>query len=59
VEIRRLGDRHGGAANTAKIRSAEVCFTACDRALQTFGGMGSAVEMQVERHESCYARRGP
>ena len=44
------GDRHGGAANTAKIRSAEACFTACDRALQTFGGMGYAVEMQVERY---------
>jgi acyl-CoA dehydrogenase len=44
------GDRHGAAANTAKIRSAEACFTACDRALQTFGGMGYAVEMQVERY---------
>jgi acyl-CoA dehydrogenase len=44
------GDRHGGAANTAKIRAAEACFTACDRALQTFGGMGYSVEMQVERY---------
>jgi acyl-CoA dehydrogenase len=44
------GERGGGPANTAKIRSAEACFTACDRALQTFGGMGYAVEMQVERY---------
>ncbi len=44
------GDRHGGLANTAKIRSAEACFSACDRALQTFGGMGYSVEMHVERY---------
>jgi acyl-CoA dehydrogenase len=44
------GDRHGRLANTAKIRSAEACFSACDRALQTFGGMGYSVEMQVERY---------
>ena len=44
------GERGGGPANTAKIRAAEACFTACDRALQTFGGMGYAVEMQVERY---------
>jgi acyl-CoA dehydrogenase len=44
------GERSGGAANTAKIRAAEACFRACDRALQTFGGMGYAVEMQVERY---------
>jgi acyl-CoA dehydrogenase len=44
------GERGGGPANTAKIRSAEACFNACDRALQTFGGMGYAVEMQVERY---------
>ena len=44
------GDRGGAPANTAKIRCAEACFTACDRALQTFGGMGYATEMQVERY---------
>lgn len=44
------GERGGGPANTAKIRAAEACFKACDRALQTFGGMGYAVEMQVERY---------
>lgn len=44
------GDRHGAAANTAKIRCADACFRACDRALQTFGGMGYASEMHVERY---------
>jgi acyl-CoA dehydrogenase len=44
------GERGGGPANTAKIRAAEACNRACDRALQTFGGMGYATEMQVERY---------
>ncbi len=44
------GDRGGGLANSAKLRCAEASFTACDRALQTFGGFGYAREFHVERY---------
>lgn len=37
-------------ANAAKLRSSEAAFTACDRALQTFGGFGYAREFHVERY---------
>jgi acyl-CoA dehydrogenase len=37
-------------ANTAKLRASEASFTACDRALQTFGGFGYAREFHVERY---------
>ncbi|HVA59837.1 MAG TPA: acyl-CoA dehydrogenase family protein [Mycobacteriales bacterium] len=36
-------------ANTAKFLAGRAAFFACDRALQTHGGMGYAVEFQVER----------
>lgn len=39
----------GEAANTAKWLAAEAGFFAADRAVQTLGGMGYAVEYDVER----------
>ena len=44
------GEPAGGATNAAKLRCAEAAFTACDRALQTFGGFGYAREFHVERY---------
>ena len=40
----------GEAANTAKYLAAEAAFLACDRAIQTHGGMGYAREYHVERY---------
>ena len=40
----------GEAANTAKYLAAEASFFACDRAMQTHGGMGYAREYHVERY---------
>ncbi|KAI1099049.1 acyl-CoA dehydrogenase/oxidase [Jackrogersella minutella] len=39
----------GVAANTAKYLAAEAAFTACERAVMTHGGIGYAVEYDVER----------
>ncbi|KAF7359535.1 Acyl-CoA dehydrogenase fadE12 [Mycena sanguinolenta] len=39
----------GVAANTAKYLAAEAAFAACERAVLTLGGMGYAVEYDVER----------
>ncbi|KAL2867234.1 acyl-CoA dehydrogenase family protein [Aspergillus lucknowensis] len=39
----------GVAANSAKYLAAEAAFTACERAVLTHGGMGYAVEYDVER----------
>ncbi|KAK5995336.1 Acyl-CoA dehydrogenase FadE12 [Cladobotryum mycophilum] len=39
----------GVAANSAKYIAAEAAFTACERAVLTHGGMGYAVEYDVER----------
>ncbi len=36
--------------NIAKLRASEAGFRACDRAVQTFGGMGYARECNVERY---------
>jgi acyl-CoA dehydrogenase len=38
------------AANTAKYLAADAAFFACDRAMQTHGGMGYAREYHVERY---------
>jgi acyl-CoA dehydrogenase len=38
------------AANTAKYLAAEAGYFAADRAVQTFGGMGYALEYDVERY---------
>jgi acyl-CoA dehydrogenase len=40
----------GEAANTAKYLAAEAGFFAADRALQTHGGFGYAIEYHVERY---------
>ncbi|EMR62758.1 putative acyl- dehydrogenase protein [Eutypa lata UCREL1] len=42
-------DAVGVAANTAKYLAAEAAFKACERAVLTHGGMGYAVEYDVER----------
>ncbi|MDJ0848909.1 MAG: acyl-CoA dehydrogenase family protein [Myxococcota bacterium] len=44
------GEPCGPLANMAKLRASEAAFRACDRALQTFGGMGYAKECNVERY---------
>jgi acyl-CoA dehydrogenase len=40
----------GAEANAAKYVAAEAAFDAADRAVQTHGGMGYAVEYDVERY---------
>ena len=40
----------GVACNTAKYLAAEAAFKACERAVLTHGGMGYAVEYDVERY---------
>ncbi|KAI0435196.1 putative acyl-CoA dehydrogenase [Xylaria sp. FL1042] len=42
-------DAVGIAANSAKYLAAEAAFTACERAVMTHGGMGYAMEYDVER----------
>lgn len=42
-------DAVGVAANSAKYLAAEAAFAACERAVMTHGGMGYAVEYDVER----------
>jgi acyl-CoA dehydrogenase len=44
------GKPSGPLANMAKLRCSEAAFTACDRALQVFGGVGYAKEFNVERY---------
>ena len=45
----------------AKLRCSEASFTACDRAMQVFGGFGYAKEFNVERYwrESRMSRIAP
>ncbi|RSL65828.1 hypothetical protein CEP54_004014 [Fusarium duplospermum] len=42
-------DEVGVAANSAKYMAAEAAFTSCERAVLTHGGMGYAMEYDVER----------
>ncbi|KAI1310944.1 putative acyl-CoA dehydrogenase [Xylaria venustula] len=42
-------DAVGIAANSAKYLAAEAAFTACERSVMTHGGMGYAMEYDVER----------
>ncbi|GKU23015.1 unnamed protein product [Fusarium langsethiae] len=51
----------GVAANSAKYLAAEAAFTACERAVLTHGGMGYAMEYDVERwfRESLVPRIAP
>ena len=55
------GEPCGAEANAAKYLAAEACFTACERAVMTHGGMGYAKEFHVERYlrESFIARIAP
>lgn len=43
-------DEVGVACNSAKYLAAEAAFAACERAVLTHGGMGYAVEFDVERY---------
>ncbi|KAK4197144.1 putative acyl-CoA dehydrogenase [Triangularia verruculosa] len=43
-------DSVGVACNSAKYLAAEAAFSACERAVLTHGGMGYAVEYDVERY---------
>lgn len=48
----------GVAANSAKYLAAEAAFTACERAVMSYGGMGYAVEYDVERYlRECFVPR--
>ncbi|CAM3753483.1 acyl-CoA dehydrogenase family protein [Bordetella tumulicola] len=40
----------GAEANSAKFLAAEACYTACENAIFTHGGMGYAKEYHVERY---------
>jgi acyl-CoA dehydrogenase len=55
------GRECGAEANSAKYLGAEACFTACETAILTHGGMGYAKEYFVERYfrESMIARLAP
>ncbi len=55
------GESVGALANMSKLRASEAAFRACDRAMQTFGGMGYAKECNVERYwrESRMSRIAP
>jgi len=55
------GQPCGAEANAAKYLAAEACFTACERAVMTHGGMGYAKEYHVERYlrESFISRIAP
>ena len=55
------GEPCGAEANAAKYLAAEACFTACERAVMTHGGMGYAKEFHVERYlrESFISRIAP
>lgn len=43
------GANAGPPANMAKYLAAEAAFWACDRAMQTYGGLGFGVESDIER----------
>jgi acyl-CoA dehydrogenase len=44
------GEPCGAEANAAKYLAAEACFSACEQAMLTLGGMGYAKEFHVERY---------
>ena len=55
------GEPCGAEANAAKYLAAEACFSACETAMLTHGGMGYAKEYHVERYlrEAMIARLAP
>ena len=55
------GEPCGAEASAAKYLAAEACFTTCERAVMTHGGMGYAKEFHVERYlrESFIPRIAP
>jgi acyl-CoA dehydrogenase len=44
------GEPCGAESNAAKYLAAEACFSACEQALLTHGGMGYAKEYHIERY---------
>ncbi|MBE7202031.1 MAG: acyl-CoA/acyl-ACP dehydrogenase [Parafilimonas terrae] len=55
------GEACGVEANSAKFLAAEACFSACETAVMTLGGMGYSAEYHVERYlrESFIPRIAP
>jgi acyl-CoA dehydrogenase len=55
------GQACGVEANSAKFLAAEACFSACETAVMTLGGMGYSAEYHVERYlrESFIPRIAP
>jgi acyl-CoA dehydrogenase len=55
------GQSCGAEANAAKYLAAEACFSACETAILSHGGMGYAKEFHVERYfrEAIIARLAP
>ncbi len=55
------GQPCGAEANAAKYLAGEACFSACETAVMTHGGMGYAKEFHVERYlrESLIVRIAP
>jgi acyl-CoA dehydrogenase len=55
------GESCGAEANAAKYLAAEACFSACETAILSHGGMGYAKEFHVERYfrEAMIARLAP
>jgi acyl-CoA dehydrogenase len=49
AEMHDAGHDSGAQANIAKLIAAQACGLAVDRAMQTMGGMGFAVDSHVER----------
>jgi acyl-CoA dehydrogenase len=61
AELYDGGESCGAEANAAKYLAAEACFSACETAILSHGGMGYAKEFHVERYfrEAMIARLAP
>ncbi len=61
AQLYDAGMECGAEANTAKYLAGEACFTACETAVLSHGGMGYAAEYHVERYlrESLISRIAP
>jgi len=61
AQLYDAGQECGAEGNSAKYLAAEACYTACETAVLSHGGMGYAAEYHVERYlrESLIARIAP